>query len=165
MVASKSQRTPRTTIPLPTRLKVRNLYLVQGISHKEIAAKVGLTRTQVETLVKRERWCEVKASTKDNLVRAHDARMSSQVAEIVEAVASESDEISLAGLQRAREATESQSEYAAKDFASWTSGVRNLVNVARQARGLDAERSAQGSTLNVFVGRFETVSDKPAIDV
>lgn len=165
MVAKAAEPRSKPQIPLQTRLKVRNLYLYQGLGHKEIAAKVGLTTRQCQTLVQRHKLTDLKRSINGKAVQAHNARVDADVAEIVDAVASESEEIALAGLQRAREATTSASEYAAKDFQSWTGGVRNLVNVARQARGLDTERSAQGTTLNVFVGRFETVSDKPVIDV
>lgn len=169
MVATNEAPTPkpnepreRASVPLLAKLKVKNLKVVQCLSDKEIARQTGLTLGQVRGIVDRNRWTNDKREKTRKIMDGHAARMEAQVAEIVEAVASESEEIALAGLQRAREATTSASEYAAKDFQSWTGGVRNLVNVARQARGLDTERSAQGTTLNVFVGRFETVSDKPA---
>jgi hypothetical protein len=159
---TKSRR-PRTHIPLPTRLKARNLYLTQGLSFKEIGEKTGLDASQIRSLVDREGWPRLKSGAKSKITAKHDARASEMVSEVVEAMASESEEIALSGLQRARQAVESQEAYAAKDFQSWTGGLRNLVQVARELRGFDSEQSrGSGATLNVFVGRFETVSDKPA---
>lgn len=159
--ANAKKPAPKLTIPLLTKLKVRNLYLSQGLGPQAIAKITGLTEKQAGNIIVREGLAKLRASAKSAIEARSDARTQEQVSEVIEAIARESEEIALSGIARAREATESRSEFAAKDFQSWTGGVRNLVNIARQARGLDSERSAgQGATLNVFVGRFETVGDK-----
>lgn len=157
------ERRRRSHISLLTRAKARNLYITQALPMREIADKTGLDYSQVRTLVDREGWAKLKTTVKRKLESGLDAHATEHVTEMTEAIANESEEIALSGLQRARQAVESQETYAAKDFQSWTGGLRNLVQVARELRGFDNEQSrGPGATLNVFVGRFETVSDKPA---
>jgi hypothetical protein len=65
------------------------------------------------------------------------------------------EEGSIAGIQRALECTKTNSEKSAKKFAAWAAGSRQLVAIARQARGLDAKGGADGdgAQINVmFVG-------------
>lgn len=169
MVAS---RAPKNAIPLPVRLRIRNLYLTQGLSDSVIAKRVNLTIIQVRGIIRREGLPELRKPRKLSLTQAADARTQEQVGELIETFARETEELALGGMQRARECIDSQSEYAAKDFSSWSSGVRNFIQVARQARGLDTEGQRGNAThnLNVFVGRFETAggdkpAEKPAIDV
>ncbi len=63
----------------------------------------------------------------------------------------------LRGLERTGEALERNDEFAAKDFQSYTAGVKNLVGVIRDVRAPAKDQG--GSTVNVFVGAFPRAAD------
>ena len=75
-------------------------------------------------------------------------------AEVSEAIAQETVDVTLSGVGRAREAVESRSEFAARDFQSWTGGIRNLVQVAKLLREPTADMNGSvQAQLNVFILR------------
>jgi len=154
---------PNYTIPLPVRLRAKNLYVVQGLTPAVIAKQVKLSPEQVQRLVSREKWAPEKrraAEKSEELALAHTRE---QLNEVIAAVGDLSEDASIAGLQRAVECTTKKSKFAAKDYASWANGARALVSIARQARGLEDKSfgpsNGAANTINLFVGRFG-----PAVD-
>ena len=144
-------------IPLGTVLKVRNLYLIHGLSNVDIASQVGLEVKAVGQLVFRKGWTKIRQKKVAEITQRADARMEREVDEINDAIASECEEIALQGLGRAKQAAESQDEFAARNFQSWSGGVSNLVKVQRACRGLDSNvgKDSEGArtvNLSFFVG-------------
>ena len=80
--------------------------------------------------------------------------MSEMDSETVEAIASVSEQHAMRGLERVGQALESKGKFAARDFQSWTGGVRNLVTTARELRRPDGPNipGAAGS-VNIFFVR------------
>jgi hypothetical protein len=150
----KKQANP-VPLGLQLRLRVRGLYLNQGLCPSEIAAKVGLQRAQVANLVVREGWTKVRKEAQRRIEKRADERMKAEADQVADAIASDCEEIALRSLENARDRAENPLQKdAAKDFQAWTGGVRNLVTVARACRGMDqAPQSAAGSSVNVFVLR------------
>jgi predicted DNA-binding protein YlxM (UPF0122 family) len=150
------------------RLKVRNLYLVQDLTHPEIAERTGLSLSAIRSYVSRAGLTKVKREHEAKALQVHDARAREGLDEISAAIASEAEEIALGGLDRARKAVGSRSDDAAKDFQAWTGGVRNLAQVAKLSRG-DGQVTPNGSiTLNLFAvaGAKEAKPvDAAAVDV
>jgi hypothetical protein len=90
--------------------------------------------------------------------------MAAEIDEVSEAIATESEEIAMSGLKRSRESAESREKDAAKDFQAWTGGARNLVNIARACRGLDARNGngdAAASITNIFAVGSLSFGAKP----
>lgn len=144
------KRLKRDTTPtaLVTKLKVKNLYLYQDASHKEIAKRTGLTESAVGNLIHRERWSQLKKEAARQLEDTHDARAQEAQQSIVEAIGSQAEEITLSGLERAREAVKRKGKDAARDFQSWTGGVRNLVQSIKAIRPGGAAIGGDGSVTN-----------------
>lgn len=142
-------------ISLLSRAKARNMYLTQGLDWKTISAAVGVPPNRLMQLANREGWTAKKRELIARLNARTDARSAAQLDEVSEAIASESEEIALSGLQRARDSLGSGSEFAARDFQSYTGGVRNLVQVARAIREpMGAQIGANGAAgLSVFILR------------
>ena len=139
--------------PLAAKLKARSLYLIHGLPYLEIAAQTGIPAKTLRNMAVREGWTKSKRGTKERLLRQADARMAEDIAEVSEAIAVESEGIALGSLGRARKCVESDHENAAKDFQAWSGGARNLVNIARACRGLDARNGgadAGASVTNIF---------------
>lgn len=152
VAAAENKPAKAARIPIGTKLKARNLYLIHGLPHAEIAAQTGLSLQSIRNLAFNEGWTKAKAKRTEAMIRRADARMEAKVEEINEAIASECEEIALNGLKRAKEESESRGEFAARNFQSWTGGVSNLVKVQRLTRGLDGEQQ-QGAT-NVSLSLF-----------
>ncbi|HEX2898835.1 MAG TPA: hypothetical protein VHS96_03850, partial [Bacteroidia bacterium] len=147
--------------PLPVRMRVRSLYLVQGLEPSQISPKitkefkgVKLEPAQISALCARNGWTKEKRLLKAKLEKDSLTRTQEQVEEVVASTAMLAEEGSLAGIQRALECTTKKGKFASKDFAAWAAGSRQLVAIARQARGLDAKDAGEsGSTVNVmFIG-------------
>jgi len=145
-----------TQIPILVRLKARNLYLVQGLGHREIARQTGLTLQACQKLASREKWTALRRDQKLSLLAKQDASMSEKCSETLEAIASVSEQHAMRGLERVGEALESKGEFAARDFQSYTGGVKNLVSIMREIRA-PQENTPSNAGLNVFVIR---VSDE-----
>lgn len=144
--------------PLATRLKVRNLYLGQALNNQDIAERTGLTARQVGQMVYRDGLAKQKRRRAEKINAAADTRANAQLEAFNEQLAEEAEEISLGALERARQSVESVGEFAAKDFQSWTGGIRNLVQAARTVRGLD-NRNGQSDTnqVSIYLVRGETL--------
>jgi hypothetical protein len=163
MVAAVVPKAKQARLDVATRLKVRNLYLVQNLSYNEIAAQTGLSYNTVNSFVRRTRLADARKQIEAQSLKRHDARTHAFVDATAEAIAAQSEEIALGGLNRARDSVVSGSEYAAKDFQAWTGGVRNLVQVSRIARGEDNSNGSGSTslTVNAYVVRCEAAQPKP----
>lgn len=145
--------------PLLVKMKARNLYLIQGLSHEDVAKRTGLTADQSRTLAQRNGWTKQRQERKRILVAKQDARAESQISEALEAIADVSEQHAVQGLDRVGKALESKGKFAARDFQSWTGGVRNLVQTAKMCREIGPSANGVGSTVNVFVGAFPRAGD------
>jgi len=141
-----------TPVPLLVRLKARNLYLVQGLGHKEIAAQCGLTYEGSQQMASREGWVALRKDRKRHLLKQQDSRMEEAHSEVLDAIADVSAQHAMQGLNRVGDALEDRSEFAARNFQSWTGGVKNLVSIMREIRQPD-QQAPDKAQLNVFVLR------------
>lgn len=140
-------------LPLLVRLKARNLYLVQGLSHAEIAQACGITTQASYKLASREGWASLKKGQKQNLLAKQDARMEETHGEVLDAIADVSAQHAVQGLDRVGKALESKGKFAARDFQSWTGGVKNLVSIMREIKAPQNDAPGSGATLNMFILR------------
>lgn len=145
------------------KAQIRNFYLVLGLTYEEIAKRTGLTSGIVGNYISRAKLPAVKRENEKRINERQDARTEAQLDEISEAIASQSEEIALGGLTRAREEIESRDEFASKNFQSWTGGVRNLAQVAKLIRGQSDGQPAGAVNLAVFLVRADRAerSEKP----
>jgi hypothetical protein len=142
--AAKRQRKPRNSSaawPLVRELAVQTLYLTDGMTPQKIAAALStpaepLTGSAVRGLIFRRGWTPQKRDAAQQAETLALARGKEHVERVVQATAAVAEAASVAGLQRALSATADTGKDAARDFRSWAGGARDLVNVARQARGL-----------------------------
>src|ERR1035441_5440744 len=154
-------RAKQVSLDILTRTKLRNLYLVRGLTYSEIAKECGVSVSVVTGFIARSKLREVKKEYLAKSIADHDARTRTSLSEISEAIATQSEEIALSGLERAGKAVVSRDPTAAKDFQSWTGGVRNLAQVARLARA-DAPIEASGSiSISLFNVRGEAPVTEP----
>lgn len=150
MVAESNLIQPNIQAPIELALKVKNLYLYQERGHADIAAQCGLTVKQVSNLIYREGWSKLKEERRRKIEESHDERATQSQLAVVEAIASQAEEIALSGLNRAREAVGQSGPDAAKNFQSWTGGIKNLVGAMKLVRGGSAAGMESGPTMNLF---------------
>jgi hypothetical protein len=143
------------------------MYLTDGLTPTQIAAALStperpLDSNKVRGLIFRRAWFQTKANAGQRAQTLARARATEHVERVVQATAAVAEAASVAGLKRALDATADTGKDAARDFRSWAGGARDLVNVARQARGLvDAGKVQAGGdgdarTINLafFVGNI-----------
>lgn len=161
-------------LPTPTKLRARNLYVVQGLPAQEVGSQVGLTARQVKALADHNGWGKARKAARLALSAPLQAHEEAEIAEIASAQASLADEGALAGLNRAIQAAASDGKDAAKDYQAFAGGARALVQTSRQIRGLDnALGKAAGAAISAIYIRVEDVREakavspapSPAIDV
>jgi hypothetical protein len=136
-------------IPLSTRVKARNLYVLQQISAREVAEQCGLKEKQVYTLAQREGWVAVRKARKLSTEQALDARIANDSDELVEAVALQSAEMTLETFKAAKEALDAGGDDAARNVQAYSQATKNYVGLYRQAKSLDVA-AQQGNTTNVL---------------
>lgn len=145
------KRRPAAPIPLATRIKARNLYVLQQIGASAVAAQTGLTTEQVYSLAAREGWTKARAMTKAREIEKHDAKALEAMTELTEATAMEASELTMETFRAAKEAMAKGGPFLAKDMQAWSTATKNYVGIWRQAKGLDsAQQQANAApTLNV----------------
>jgi hypothetical protein len=148
-------------IPLATRLQVRNLYVGACLGPSDIAPKVGLTLRQVRRLVATDKLAPIRRRAVSNAIKVTDNTANHLLERFNQEIASQSEEASLGAIVRAREAVASKDKLAARDFQSWTGGIRNLVDVSRRVRGLDAKQPEGSVTMNLGFFMASPVETKP----
>lgn len=149
--ATKKKERNFAPLPIATKLKAKNMYLFQDATHEQIAKETGLTRDASENLAYREGWVKIRRERASILEKKADARAEQADLAIVEAIGSQAEEIALSGLERARDAVKRKGKDAAKNFQSWTGGIRNLVSAIKTIRARDGASVEQGPVnFNLF---------------
>lgn len=139
-------------LPLAVWQTVRTMYLVQGCAPSEIALALQLPAKRVSDLVSREGWSKQRRGNVSQLTVKSDAHAQEQLAKTIEAHAILAEHGATVGLSRAVEAAGAPiHKDNAQAFRAYAGGARDLVNIARQARGLDSQGSAgvAGATFNL----------------
>jgi len=152
-------------IDVLAKQKAKNLYLYRNASHEEISLQCGLTVKAVGDLVSRSGWAKLKRERERRLSKAHDARSESVDTEIIEAIASESEQHALRALQKTGEALERNDRDAAKDSQAYSATAKNLVGVARAIRDPASASAGEGSTnFNLFFMAAPAVAPQKAVE-
>lgn len=158
-------------IPLLKKLQARNLYLVQGYGYKEIEHKTGIPHRSLVCLASRDGWTKERQRRHALLVKSADARIEQTSNEVIEAIASESEEIALSALGNARETLQRSDVNAARDFQAYTGGIRNLATTAKALREVQSQAPSAGISMNFFMGLAPSApipvspANNPVIDV
>lgn len=147
-------------IPVFSRVAARNMYLNDCLPIASIADKLGLTEGTVRAMASNEGWVASRKKREAALIKKSDAQNEAMGAELIEAIASQSEELALGGLTEARKELSSGSENAARNFQAWSAGVKNFAQVARFVREPLGAANAGGSQLNVFLIRAGDAMDK-----
>jgi hypothetical protein len=163
----RKTRKPGLSIPLFTRLRAQNLYVNQLASASVVGAACGLTPKQVYDLADREGWAKLRNETKRRATEDVNARTQANIDELVEHVASDTAELSLGTLAKAKRTLERDDEFAAKDLQAYSVAAKNFVGLYRQAKQLDVSaQSGDGATVNVmFVGALPKSAERIARNV
>ena len=147
---------PEGLWPLRLRQQAQVLYLVQGLAPREMAPIVNRSIGQIQALVSAEGWFTERRRMTAEVTEAVSLRARERVQEVIEAVGALSEQASIATLQRTNEATlRAPSLDAAQTVRTYAAASRDLVGVARQARGLgDDAPSAIGAAAQFNISLF-----------
>jgi predicted transcriptional regulator len=137
-------------IPMAVRWQIRSLYVFKGEQPIKIAKQVGLTAAQVSDYISNHGLAKERKANERKITAAHDARASESQLIAAEAIASQAEEIALSGLDRARDAVKRKGKDSAKNFQSWTGGIKNLVGAMKLVRGQVDPAAGGSTTLNLF---------------
>lgn len=134
-------------IPQPSIVQAKALYVVKGLSPRNIAPKVGLTAKQVQNLVSRYGWTPEREERIKRYEAKSMATTSDENTAFLESMASQSEEIAEDAMRMARREANSRGKFAPKNLQASTQSVKNLVDVYFKARRIDS--SSGGNTLNI----------------
>jgi hypothetical protein len=164
---TRKPRAPTVQIPLVTRTQVRNLYLTHCLPHKEIADRTGLKLDAVKNLIFRERWANLKVKLNKKAQESAVACAEASLTEIVQAVAMETEELTLGTLAKAKVTLERTDRDAARDLQAYSQAAKNFNGIMREARNLNASANqGEGATVNVmFVGALPRSSQRSVTNV
>lgn len=139
-------------LSLPIWQAIRTQYVVEGKSPGEIADGMEIARRRVYSLVCREGWTKERRAKFAQTAQATDARAREHVERVVAAQGTIAEQASILGLRRAVEmAQRPPDKESANAFRAFAGGSRDLVQVARQARGLDSQMQlGNGANVSLF---------------
>jgi hypothetical protein len=149
--------------PVPQALVVqaKALYVVKGMAVKLISDQLSIDSRKLSNLVVRLGW----KKERDRRFTRYEALALSTAqdanAAFLESMALQSEELAEDGMQMAREVVTRRDEYAAKDFASATQGVKNLVEVFRKVRGIDGGTTGAGMTIGAIYLNAQPAAPRP----
>lgn len=132
-------------------LAVRNMYLVQGLSPNEIAKALGKNTNTVYSLVHRRAWNQERRQLLDKAKEKSSVLKEEHISRVVEAQASLAEEASLGALRKAVAIATNPVEGKddARNYRAWSGGARDLVNVMRIVRRMDAAANAAPTNLSI----------------
>lgn len=150
---------PRRKVDMVTRMKIRSLYLYNGLDPKEIAEQTQIPVAAIHKLVGNAGWSAQRSRLKREIQAKADARSAAEVEGIVEAVAIKSEEMGLRSLDEAGDILDAKvrSDFWAKDLQSVSQAAKNFIGLARQARGLDTSENQAGNTQSILFVSLERV--------
>ena len=152
---SKLGRFQPESFDLRTVIAVRTLYLVNGLSPREIEAQgIGITARQVSNLAHSRGWKRNAAGASQKVSDAVDARAKQAVQEVAEALAAESEELCFSSLNLTREGLSKGGLEGAKQAQAASSTLRNLAAVAKSMRETGSQ--PEGTTVTNFSLFFAT---------
>lgn len=165
-----------THFPLSLVVQAKALYVVKGMNPKDIGEKLGVDPRKISNFASRNGWTKERARKLTRLENLAVASAQDANAAFLESMALQSEELAEDGMQMARETVTRRDEYAAKDFASTTQGVKNLVEIFRKVRGLDGQSASGGVTIGALylnaqpapqrpLKTADSVAQEPALDV
>ena len=137
-------------IPFLSKLKARNLYLTQGLTYADIAKETGIKQSTLEQMAYREGWTAIRRRTTQKLVEQQDARTRAMQDEVVEAIASTSEQHALRALEKTGQALERDDRDAARDSQSYSAAAKNLVGIVKALRDPGSASEGSSPTLNFF---------------
>ncbi len=166
---SKPAFGPGNPIPLPVKLTIRSMYVLQGLQPAQIAPLIHLTPLQVANMVRREGWSKLRGEKREqkesSAIARQDARAGEEISRIHEAAAIRGEECMVKTLDHCANLVSAEAiDEKALQMAS--GAARNFVQVARMLRGMDsrgpanaAQPQGAGATL-IFVGALERTTPK-----
>lgn len=176
---AKKNRNASSTWSLTEELAVQSLYVVQGLSPKQIGDATGKQAKRISNLIMRRGWTSDRRQRSKKAEDLQRSQAKQHVERVVLAQSALAEAASIGALSRAADCTQNKNKDAAKDFRSWAGGARDLVNVMRQARGLvdpgkgslsgDAESEGRAISLSFFIGNITPQSGQssagPVIEI
>ena len=156
------KRLPTSTVITQTlAAQAKALYTIKGLSGPQIALKLGVPTGTIQSLIRRGAWSadrqrRMQLYERTVLSRAEDAN-----AAFLESMATQSEELAEDGMQMAREVVHRRDDFAAKDFASATQGVKNLVEIFRKVRGIDGSSGGAGVTIGAMFINAQSAPQRP----
>jgi hypothetical protein len=159
---------PGNPIPLPVKLTIRSMYVLQGLQPAQIAPLIHLTPLQVANMVRREGWSKLRGEKRvqkeQSAISRQDARADEEISRIHEAAAIRSEECMVKTADHCAEILNRTMEDGvtpaidSKSLQMASGSLRNFVMAARTLRGMDqrnggASQDGAGNTTNlIFVG-------------
>jgi hypothetical protein len=163
MVAAAKQK---QHYPLTIIAQAKGMYVVKGLSPKDIGPKLGVRTAQVQNWINKRGWKAERVARMQEFAARAESQMASSDEAFLQAMATQSEELAYDTFDVAREAVgRTGTEYAAKDLASASAATKNYLDVFMRARGLD-RKSAQVTVSigSLFIGEQQAAEPKP-IDV
>ena len=151
---TQHKRNASPTWPLADELAVQTLYLVDGFSPKQISQSLTRPYNRVRALIARRGWAVQRRAKADQSSLAIDAHSRAHIQRVVQAQAVLAESASVASLTRTKEALALPiNRDNANAVRAYAGSSRDLVNIARLSRGLDAAQQQQGGT-NLTLAMF-----------
>ena len=145
-------------------VQAKALYVVKGAPVKEISAKLGIDARKLSNYVVRFGWAKEREHRYKRLEAQALAHAQDANAAFLESMALQSEELAEDGMQMARETVLRRDEFAAKDFASATQGVKNVVEIFRKVRGIDNGTTGAGVTIGAIYLNAQPAKVSPLKD-
>lgn len=141
------------------KVKIKRLYIDEGMAPIDIADLTSFNRVQISNYVSKSGLAKQRKQIEDRVVNLSDIEANSieELSDFNDAVAGLAQETTLKGLHGALDSSDG------KDFSGFMSGAKTGMDMFRRARGLDNNMSA-GVQVNLQVLLANPEQSKP-IDI
>jgi hypothetical protein len=167
MVADNTRK-PRQHYSAAVIAKCKALYVVKGLSPKDVVQRTGVSLEALGNWTQRYGWTAEKRARLTRLEKNAVTRAEDSNAGFLESMGTQAEEIAEDAMQMSREYAVARDPFAAKNLQSATQSVKNMVDVYFKARGLDGKNGGN-SVVNigsVYVNNAPLQRDaKPALDL
>lgn len=151
------------------RVKIRTLYMQEGLSGLAISKELKLHKRTVYGFIQREGLPDKRRELEAKLEKQANDKQENDFDRVSSLIASHCETHALDGLKRVGESLRKRcNEKSAKQFQAYTAGVRNLATTARALRHIGSLGTDQGPALNLnlfFAMTAPETEEKGVIDV
>jgi hypothetical protein len=152
----KGKINPRNTFPrridAQAQAQIRTMYLVRGMTPKEIGVELGIPTDPIQSLVNRKNWTKLRSGRWAAQSKEVESLMQEEVKRTLQEAAFTSEELMIGAGELARKVlNDNDNKNQCRDLSSSAQAMRTFLEISKSCRGIGENTTSQAVDISFFV--------------